>query len=124
MMKIRLLPAMAAVSAAAALLVTGCGGADQYGQEMSQADPVAISEILGRPADFEGKTVKVEGEIVTECPSGCWFDMGEGGATIHVDLGPHGIAIPQRVGSSATVEGTFRIGDGRAEIIGSGVELR
>jgi len=104
--------------------ITGCGGGESYGETLSGAAVTPVSDILTDPAAFEGESVTVEGEIVGECPSGCWFTLQDGPATIHVDIAPHGLAIPQKVGSTARVEGKVAVRDGRTMVIGSGVVLR
>jgi hypothetical protein len=116
---------LAAAAFAFLATVAGCGGGgEQYGAAISATDATPLSVILSDPATHDGSTVKVTGEIATECPSGCWFDLREGEAVVRVDLAPHGIAIPQRVGSNVVVEGTVRVTDGRVMILGEGVELR
>jgi uncharacterized protein YdeI (BOF family) len=62
-----------------------------------------IAEILQAPKGFDGKTVVVEGKIASECPSGCWFTLKDGNATIYIDLNPSNLVIPQRKGSNARV---------------------
>jgi len=62
-----------------------------------------IAEILQDPKVFDGKTVVVEGKIASECPSGCWFTLKDGNATIYIDLNPSNMVIPQRKGSYAKV---------------------
>ena len=104
--------------------ITGCGGGESYGQPLSDAATTPVTDILADPASFGDDTVKIEGEIVGECPSGCWFTLEDGAATIHVDIAPHGLAIPQKVGSTVTVEGEVVVRDGRTMLIGSGVVIR
>ena len=43
---------------------------------------------------------------------------------IYVDIAPHGLAIPQRVGSKVAVEGTVSVEDGQVRFVGKGVEIR
>lgn len=112
------------VFAVAAFAVTGCGGAEQYGESFTQSDVTAVSEIFAAPASYEGRTVKVEGDIVTECPSGCWLELRDGSEIIYIDLGRAGIAIPQRVGKSVTVEGVVTTEDAQTKLLGKGVEIR
>ena len=116
---------LAASALAFLAVVAGCGGGgEKYGEAMSVSDPTPLSAILSDPAGHAGHMVRIEGEIQTECPSGCWFDVRDGEGVVRVDLAPHGIAIPQRVGSNVVVEGTVSITDGRVVILGQGVELR
>jgi len=62
-----------------------------------------VGDILQDPKGFGGKTVLVEGNIATECPSGCWFTLKDGNAVIYIDLNPSNLVIPQKKGSFARV---------------------
>lgn len=107
-----------------AAILGGCGGGEQYGEAISPGEATKISDILADPGQYEGKTVKLAGTIVTECPSGCWFEMSDGSAIVYVDIAPRGLAIPQHVGSDVTVEGTVTTVDKQTKIFGEGVEIR
>ena len=116
-------------AAAFAFLATlaGCGGGgagEQFGEAVTLTEATSLSAILSDPAAHDGSTVRVEGEIQTECPTGCWFNLVDDAAVVRVDLAPHGIAIPQRVGSDVVIEGTVKVTDGQIVILGQGVELR
>ncbi|MBD3368717.1 MAG: hypothetical protein GF405_11190 [Candidatus Eisenbacteria bacterium] len=104
--------------------IAGCGGGETYGEPLSNAAVTPVSEILADPASFGDDQIKIEGEIVRECPSGCWFELEDDGAAIHVDIAPSGLAIPQKVGGTATVEGVVLVRDGRTMLVGSGVMIR
>ena len=104
--------------------LTSCGGGDVYGEPISEAEATSVADILADPAAYDGQMVKLEGEIGNECPTGCWFELKDGGASVHVDIAPHGLAIPQRQGSDVTVEGTVKVTDSRLMVVGKGVEIR
>lgn len=104
--------------------LTSCGGGGTYGEPISDAEATPVADILADPAAYDGQTVKLEGEIGNECPTGCWFELREGGAPIHVDIAPHGLAIPQKQGSRVTVEGTVKVTDSRPMVVGKGVEIQ
>jgi hypothetical protein len=104
--------------------LVSCGGGGVYGEEISDADVTSLADVLANPAAFDGRTVKLTGEIGNECPTGCWFELQDGGASIHVDIAPYGLAIPQEQGSSVTVEGTVKITESRPMVIGKGVAIR
>jgi len=122
----RLLARGGVVAAMAALAgLAGCGrGAERAGDALTLTTVTAVSDILTNPASFAGRTVRIEGEISRECPSGCWFDVTQGGATVYVDIAPAGLAIPQRVGRTVAVEGTVSVEDGQVRFLGKGVEIR
>lgn len=107
------------------LFVVGCGKMGQkYGSEISDSPAVEVVDIIQNAEKYEGKTVKVEGKIIQQCPAGCWFDLQDGKAAIYIDLNPSGFAIPQNVGGQVQVEGEIKIRDGKARMIGKGVELK
>lgn len=109
-----------------ALALSGCTKKSNqtYGQPVSGQPSTELEQILSNPADFQDKTVTLEGEIITECPTGCWFDMKQGGAVVHVDLKPSGFAIPQKTGRTVRIEGTVKVEGDAIEIIGTGVEIK
>jgi hypothetical protein len=108
------------------LSFAGCGrkGAEKYGQGISGLALTKVEEILKEPGNFDGKTVAVQGKIIRECPTGCWFEVQENAGIIYVDLNPSGFAIPQKVGKTATVEGKVLIRSDRPMIVGTGVEIK
>ena len=71
----------------AVLFLQGCGGSEHYGEVLAQKETTPISDILADPAAYSGKTVRVSGKISTECPAGCWFELGDGPAVLYVDIG-------------------------------------
>ena len=115
--------AVLGLAATAILAAQGCGSAESYGEALSDTRATNIGDILEAPGSFDGKTVKVEGEVVLECSTGCWLNLEQDGATIRVDLRPSGLAIPQRVGSHAAVEGHVLIRDRQPLIVGKGVQI-
>jgi hypothetical protein len=108
------------------LILSGCGRkeADSYGQKMSGQPLTKVSDILKDPANFDGKTVTIQGKIISECPSGCWFDIQEETAVLYVDLYPSGFAIPQKTGKQVAVEGTVSVRDNKPMLTGKGVEIK
>jgi uncharacterized protein YdeI (BOF family) len=116
------------IAAALGLILTiyGCSKKDsgKYGQGISNYTLTKIGDILKDAKSFDGKTVTVEGKIITECPAGGWFDLADQTVTIYVDLHPSDIAIPQRVGGRVIVEGKVLVRDNKPMIVGTGVELK
>lgn len=107
------------------LFVLGCGNtnkADSYGAVISEQQAIKVESIFEKPEDFKGKTVKVEGKIVNECPGGHWFYLKGEKETIYVTLS--GFILPQRVGKIAVVEGSVINDDGKTAILGKGVEIK
>jgi len=47
-----------------------------YGEGVSNAEAVAIADLLKDPSAYKGKKVRVEGMVTDVCPKrGCWFEM-------------------------------------------------
>lgn len=86
-------------------------------------EEVEIGDILLNATDYEGKMVVIEGTIETECPSGCWFILDDGTASIYVDILPNNFVIPQKRGEDAKVYGEVTIKDGDPMIIGKMVKI-
>jgi len=94
-------------------------------QEPEEESPkvLKIADILEKPENYQGQAVVVEGKIITECPSGCWFTLNDGTGTVYVDLNPSNLVIPQKRGAEAKVYGKVVIENGDAYIIGTKVEF-
>lgn len=82
-----------------------------------------IGDILEKPESYEGQAVIVEGKIVSECGSGCWFTLDDGTGTIYVDLAPSNLVIPQKRGAFATVYGKVVRKGSDTYLIGTKVEF-
>lgn len=104
--------------------IVGCGGSEKFGEEITVIEITKIKDILIDSDKYVGKTIRVEGKIIRECPSGCWFYLKDDTGTIYVNILPSGFAIPQKVGAKAVVEGKLESKEGRIEIVGKGVEIR
>jgi len=117
---------LAVILAASAFAITGCnkGETESFGQPISDKTITPIKSIATAPADYNGKTVTVKGKIILECPAGGWFDLQEGAALLHVDLHPTGFAIPQKVGSIVTAQGTIKLQANTPMLVGTGVEIK
>ncbi len=84
---------------------------------------IKIQDIIKNEPAYNGKMVVVEGKIVDECGSGCWFIVDDGTANIYVDILPSNFVIPQKRGSNAKVYGSVTSKDGDPMIIGKVVEI-
>lgn len=94
----------------------------KYGDPISEQPAANLDSIVADSASHEGKTIKVEGKILDECPSGCWFNLKGENAVMYVTLS--GFVIPQKVGRPAIVEGDLTNEAGRLTIQAKGMEIR
>lgn len=87
---------------------------DVLGEGVSSHDVVGIGKILSNPKDFEGKTVRVRGEVSGVCPKmGCWMNLkGKEGQTIQIKVEDGVIVFPaSAVGKEAFAEGKVEVLD-------------
>ena len=108
------------------LTAVSYAGTEKYGAEITLRKITAIKDILVDTKAYDGKTVTIEGKIANECPSGCWFyvQVSDGKASIYVDIGQSGFAIPQKRGKKILVEGIVSAKKSGAMIQGKGVEVQ
>ncbi|MFQ3573191.1 MAG: DNA-binding protein [Thermodesulfovibrionales bacterium] len=104
-------------------LVTGCS-AEQFGSGVNKdIKKVKVKDVM-IDSSLKGKTVNVEGIIVTQCQSrGCWFFLNDGTGQIFIDLATKGFSIPPKTGKKALVTGTIAEEQGVFKIIAHGVEI-
>lgn len=106
-------------------ILSGCGAkSGVYGKSLIETKVTAVAEIFKEPARFVGKTVRLEGKIVQECPAGGWFMLKDDTGVIFVNLHPSQIAIPQAVNHRLVVQGKVRNDSSQISVIGEGVELK
>ncbi|MBU4226959.1 hypothetical protein KJ813_01660 [bacterium] len=108
--------------------MAGCSGnsnknSERYGVNITEKKVVSVKDIYTNPSEYLNQTVRLEGKIVRECPSGCWFFLEDNTGTIYVDINPSGLSIPPKVGKKVVVEGVPENKNGRITIIGKGVEF-
>jgi uncharacterized protein YdeI (BOF family) len=108
--------------------MAGCSGnssdnSEKYGVDITEKGVTSVKDILANPDEYLDQTVRLEGKIVRECPSGCWFFLEDETGTIYVDINPSGLSIPPKVGKKVVVEGVPTNRNGRVSIIGKGVEF-
>lgn len=103
-------------------LLSGCAKKDIYGETITTQSATLIDDLINKSKDFIGKTVKVEGQIVNECPGGHWFYLKGDKEIIYVTLS--GFILPQRVGKTAVVEGSLIDNNGTPALLGKGVEIK
>jgi len=101
----------------------GSDNSERYGVNITEKKLVSIKDIYTNPSEYLDQTVRLEGKIVQECGSGCWFFLEDNTGTIYVDINPSGLSIPPKVGKKVVVEGVPENRNGRITINGKGVEF-
>lgn len=108
--------------------ISGCSSigsdkSERYGVDITEKEVTSVKDIYTNPDEYLNQTVRLEGEIVRECSSGCWFFLEDKTGTIYVDINPSGLSIPPKVGKKVVVEGVPENKNGRISIVGKGVEF-
>jgi len=111
--------ALLALSQSAAIRAAG---SDTFGAAPTVSEATPLTQVLSRPADYEGKTVRVEGVVTAVCQMmGCWMALAPVNAPdgpsllIKVDDGVIIFPVSAR-GKRATAQGVVeRVGAGDAE---------
>jgi hypothetical protein len=83
------------------LAATTSGAApDTYGAGVTLPETTPIQRVIEHPADFEGKTVRIEGVVTAVCAHmGCWMalapaDAGPGAPTVRLKVDDGVIVFP------------------------------
>jgi hypothetical protein len=97
-------------------------GSDTYGTGVSLTETTPIKSVLDRPADFAGKTVRVEGTVTAVCTMmGCWMALApadQAKATLMIKVDDGVIVFP------VTAKGRRAAAQGVIERIGGDAESR
>ena len=88
-------------------------GARQFGAPLSDGrTEVALADIAGAPATYDGQTVRTAGHIECVCQRmGCWMELrAEGAEAVRVPMAGHSFFLPRDVaGHEATIEGRVTV---------------
>ena len=97
-------------------------GAETFGTAPTVSEPTPIAQLLAKPTDFQGKTVRVEGVVTGVCTMmGCWMALAPAdapkGPAILIKVDDGVIVFPASArGKRATAEGVVeRVGPADAE---------
>jgi hypothetical protein len=109
------------IAAAIAALLVPAAADTKLGSGVSLADTTKIEAIVARPADYVGKTIKVEGVATAVCAHmGCWMAVATSddpsAATIRLKVEDGVIVFPVTAkGKRVSAQGVFeRVGGGDA----------
>ena len=85
-------------------------GVLKRGAPLANAKKVSLAKVMANPADYAGKTVRVDGVIVRSCKSeGCWMEIAPTATAkgMMVKFKDHKFFIPLKsAGATAKAEGT------------------
>ena|SRR5688500_7700621 len=97
-------------------------GAETFGTAPTLPDATPIAQLLAKPADFQGKTVRVEGIVTGVCTMmGCWMALAPAdapkGPAILIKVDDGVIVFPTSArGKRATAQGVVeRVGTADSE---------
>ena len=84
-----------------------------FGSGVSREDRTPLVRVIERPADFEGKTIRVEGTVTAVCMHmGCWMALSDtvsGTRTLLIKVDDGVIVFPPRAkGRRAVAEGVVQ----------------
>jgi len=82
-----------------------------FGNAPASAQPVAAAAVMTNAANYDGKTVLLEGAVKEVCKvKGCWMTMAESGQTMRVTFENYAFFVPKDcAGRKVVVEGKFAV---------------
>jgi hypothetical protein len=90
-------------------IAINAGDDKNYGKELTLEETTKVSQILEKPAEYEGKVVLIEGTVVNVCEKrGCWMEISgdKEFETIKVKVNDGEIIFPMEAkGKTALVQG-------------------
>ena len=80
-----------------------------FGGEVTMEEPVSLAEVYASPDKFEGKEIRLDGEISQVCQhKGCWIKMTDGDKELIVRFKDYGFFVPKDAATSkVTIQGIF-----------------
>jgi len=85
------------------------------GEKLKGLAAVQLDKVLATPADFDGKTIAVEGKVRRACEKkGCWMELAasDKGPGMRVTFKDYGFFVPlDSAGATAKVEGTVKVAE-------------
>jgi hypothetical protein len=85
------------------------------GEALKGAPAVKLADLLTKPQEHEGKTVRVEGQVRKACEKkGCWMELATDAKSpgVRVTFKDYGFFVPlDSAGSQARVEGVVKVAE-------------
>ncbi len=111
---------VAAVTAVvlAAGAAAGAAGPASYGKGVTLTQATPLKDVLTKPSQYEGKTVRVEGFVTAVCEEmGCWLALAptqtKGDPTLIIQV-EHGVVV-----FPMSAKGSFAAAEGVVQRVGS-----
>lgn len=84
---------------------------ESHGAGLSEGRYRAVDGVVQKSDRWDGKRVRVEGEVVSVCrKKGCWMELQAGERNVRVTFKDYGFFVPKDCdGSVARVDGIFRV---------------
>jgi hypothetical protein len=81
-----------------------------YGEGVKLRSSVPLPELVGRIAEHDGKTVRLEGKVESVCPKkGCWMWVADGDSRVFVKFKDYGFFVPKDcTGQELVLEGVVK----------------
>ncbi len=81
-----------------------------YGEGVAMKSSVPLPEVVGKIAEYDGKTVRLEGVVESVCPKkGCWMWIADGDSRVFVKFKDYGFFVPKDcTGQELVVEGIVK----------------
>ncbi|MDG2150552.1 MAG: DUF4920 domain-containing protein [Planctomycetota bacterium] len=88
-------------------------GWEAFGAQISEGQPLSLTELLSDPEQYNGKTVLLEAPIAECCQNkGCWMTFELEEQSVRVKFLDYGFFVPlDSAGHTARLEGVFAIRD-------------
>jgi hypothetical protein len=105
------LPCLATAATGADASEPSAGHAASYGEALTLEATTPIADIVADPRGFDGRRVRVTGEVEGVCPmKGCWMNLRQGDAVVQIKVEDDVIVFPaDAVGDEATAEGVVEL---------------
>ncbi len=106
------------------LFLAGCGN-EKFGAGVDPDAPKVQVKDVFLKQELIGKTVTLEGRIVSQCQSnGCWFFLQDETGQVYIDLARNQFSLPALPGKPVIASGTVARSQQNYLLIATGVEVK
>ena len=92
----------------AALTALAASQPKTYGEAPTLSEPVALADVLAKPATYAEKNILLEGTVGKVCQKkGCWMSLRQDGKDIRITFKDYGFFVPKDcMGKRVRAQGT------------------